>query len=66
MDIKRKLELAEQSIRSISTHEDEDAALRHAALDRIAAIVEREKKAIDADLAARIETATGTAPATEG
>jgi hypothetical protein len=55
MDIKRKLEIVEQSIRSISTHEDEDAALRHAALDRVAAIVEREKAAVDAAVAERIE-----------
>jgi anti-sigma factor ChrR (cupin superfamily) len=55
MDIKRKLDIVEQSIVSISTHEDEDSKLREAALDHIIALAEREKKLIEEAVAARIE-----------
>lgn len=55
MDIKRKLEIVEQSIKSISTHRDEDSSVVKAALDRIAALAMNAKQDIDADVAARIE-----------
>jgi hypothetical protein len=55
MDIKRKLEIVEQSIKSISTHRDEDSTVVKAALDRIARIAEDAKQAIDAEVASRIE-----------
>lgn len=55
MDIKRKLEIVEQSIKSISTHRDEDSSVVKAALDRIASIATDAKAAIDAEVAARIE-----------
>lgn len=54
MDIKRKLELVKSNVLSISTHEDEDAAVRHAALDQIEAIVKAERDKIDAAVKARI------------
>ena len=54
MDIKRKLELVKSSIVSISTHEDEDAAVRHAALDQIDSIVKVERDKIDQAVKARI------------
>ncbi len=55
MDIKRKLEIVEQSIKSISTHRDEDSTVVKAALDRIVRIAEDAKQAIDAEVASRIE-----------
>lgn len=54
MDIPRKIEIADQAVRSISHHRDEDAAVRKAALDAVAALIERERAAIDAEIAERI------------
>ncbi len=46
MDIKRKLEIAEQSIRSISTHDDQDSALRIAAMERLEKFIEAERQSM--------------------
>lgn len=59
MDIRRKIEVAQQAIRSISTHDDADLAVRNAALDKLGATIEAEREAaqgrvqgtIDAQLA---------------
>lgn len=54
MDLGRKVEIVEQSIRSLTTHDDVDAAVRHAALDRIEAAIKVEREAIDARVKAHI------------
>lgn len=54
MDLKKKAQIAAQAIDSISRHDDEDAAVRHAVLDHVAAHIAAEKAAIDARLAARV------------
>ena len=55
MDIKRKIEIVEQAVRSISQHSDEDAALLKAALGRVTEMVDAEVTALDARVAADIE-----------
>lgn len=59
MDMKRKLELIDLSIKSISMHEDEDAQVRQAALDRVIEMVKGEKVAIEAKVAADISDKLG-------
>jgi hypothetical protein len=54
MKLNRKLEIAETAITSISRHEDEDGAVRVAALDRVIAFAEAEKKGIADGIAADI------------
>lgn len=54
MDLNRKLELLTASVRSISQHDDLDAAVRHAAMDRVEAIVASERLGIDARVKAAI------------
>lgn len=54
MDLNRKLELVQQSVKSISTHEDIDAAVRLAALARIGGTVKAESEAINARIEAEI------------
>jgi hypothetical protein len=54
MNLQRKIEVATMAVTSISRHEDEDAAVRHAALDRLEALVKAEREAIDARVAERI------------
>ena len=57
MKLNRKLEIVWQAVKSISTHTDEDAAVRAAALDRVAEIVAAEKAALDAEVKAGIDSA---------
>lgn len=59
MDIKRKLELLKNNVVSISTHDDEDAAVRLAALDQVDAMVKAEREAIEARVQARIADSFG-------
>lgn len=54
MNLTRKIEVAAMAITSISRHDDEDAAVRHAALDRVEALLRAERDAIDARLRAHI------------
>lgn len=63
MDLKRKLELTESAITSISRHDDEDAAVRHAALDRVVQMIERERAGIDQRVKERTASMLGDAPA---
>lgn len=58
MKIARKIEIAEQAVRSISMHDDEDAQLRLAALDRLEATIKAEREAIAKRLQAKIDAAT--------
>lgn len=55
MDIKRKLEIIEQSIKSLAGHDDADLALRNAALDKVVAIVEAERTAATERVSVAIE-----------
>lgn len=59
MNIKRKLELLKLSLVSISSHEDEDAAVRLAALDQVDAMVKAEREAIAARVQAHIDASLG-------
>lgn len=57
MNLQRKLQIVEQSVRSISTHEDADAAVRHAALDAIEEVVKAERDAINKRVQASVAAA---------
>lgn len=59
MNIKRKLELLQGSITSIGTHDDEDAAVRLAALDQAEAMIKAEREGIEARVQARIDASLG-------
>lgn len=59
MDIKRKIEIVGQAVRSIAHHHDEDLAVREAALDQIQALVEAERTAARGRVQARIAAAVG-------
>lgn len=63
MDLKRKLDNLEMYLSSISTHSDEDAAVRIAFLDQVASRVQAHKEAINAEVAARITAAMNPQPA---
>jgi hypothetical protein len=54
MNLARKIEMAAQTIRSISRHEDEDAAVRQAVLDQVEATIKDERAWITARIAERI------------
>lgn len=45
MKLNRKLEIAEQAIRSISQHDDADLAMRQAALERLQGFIVTELEA---------------------
>jgi len=59
MKLNRKLEIAEQAIRSISTHDDEDAAVRDAALKRLEEFIEAERQAAAQRVQAKIAAQVG-------
>ena len=59
MKIQRKLEIAEQAIRSITTHDDEDAAVRDAALKRLEAFIESERQAAAERVQKKIDEQVG-------
>lgn len=46
MDIKQKLKIVEQAVKSISTHDDADSVVVVAALNHIAAMVGVETQAV--------------------
>lgn len=54
MNLARKLEIAAMSVTSISRHDDEDAAVRHAALTKLEELIKAEREAMDARIAAHI------------
>lgn len=54
MNLTRKIEIIERSITSLTRHDDEDAAVRHAALDHVIRIIEAERSAIEERVKARI------------
>ena len=60
MDIKTKLAYVEQHIKGISRHDDEDAAVRAAALSRIVDLVEAERAEMQIRVAARVEELMGS------
>lgn len=54
MDLNRKLEVVSMAVTSISRHDDEDAAVRHAALNRVEALIKAEREAMGARVVERI------------
>lgn len=44
MDIRRKMDIVEQAVRSISTHDDADSGVISAALDKVAAMIEEQRR----------------------
>lgn len=61
MDITRKVEIIKAGVESLARHDDMDAAVREAALDRVVAIVELERQAARDRVQAKIEAALGAA-----
>lgn len=59
MDIRAKLNMVERSIESIATHNDEDADVRRAALDRIVSLCEQAKAGVDSAVQADINAQLG-------
>lgn len=59
MQIHDKLPYAKQHIRSISRHDDQDAAIRLAALDHLVKFIEAEKAAIHERVQAKIDAQVG-------
>ena len=62
MKINRKIEIAEQAIRSISQHDDAELAMRDAALSRLVATIEAERTAAHARVQATIDEQLGKQP----
>lgn len=56
MDLQRKLEIVENSISHITRADDQDSAIRSAALDSVDRFVAAERKAMADRLAAKIKT----------
>ena len=54
MDLRKKNEIVEQAILSISTHTDEDANVRKAQLGRLRDFIDAQQKKIDDEVAARV------------
>jgi hypothetical protein len=54
MNLARKIEIAALAVTSISRHDDEDAAVRHAALARLEELIKAEHEAMDERVKARI------------
>lgn len=54
MKLDRKVELVKQALRSLTTHDDADAAVRHAALDHLDAFIKAEREAMDARIAEKV------------
>ena len=65
MDLNRKLELVQASIRSISEHRDEDTAVRSAALDHVDQMVKDERERMKAEVDPRKRLSFKPAAATE-
>lgn len=56
MDLQKKLGYVRANIQSVSTHRDVDAAVRKHALGLIKEMIVTEEQAIDAEIAAQVET----------
>jgi hypothetical protein len=59
MDLKRKLELAAQTVASIADHDDSDATVRLAALDKVQALLDTQRAAIAARVADEVAAQLG-------
>jgi hypothetical protein len=66
MKLNRKIQIVEQALRSLTTHDDADVAVRHAALERIEAFIKAERAAMDARVKAKIVDAVGEAVSDQG
>lgn len=62
MNLQRKIEIARYNIASIARHDDEELAVRIAALDQVVGIVNEEKAAAQQRVAERV-SAMSAAPA---
>jgi hypothetical protein len=65
MDLGRKLQHLQQSVRSISTHRDQPVAMRVDQLKAVLVFIENEINRIENEPTSA-ETATGTDPSTSG
>lgn len=63
MNLQRKIEIARLSIASIARHDDEELAVRIAALDQVAAIIADEKAQAQQRVADRVAAMAAPAPA---
>ena len=61
MNLQRKIEIAATAIFSISQHDDEDSAVRQAALDLVEKVIAAERAAINTRVAASVAQATASA-----
>lgn len=59
MDLQRKIEIGQTSITNISRADDQDSAIRHAALGALEKFISAEREAIDARLAEKIKSHLG-------
>jgi hypothetical protein len=59
MDIRRKIEIAEQAVRSISDHTDADSVVLLAALGRLKMSVEEKIADVTADVKRQAQEAVG-------
>lgn len=59
MDLKRKIDLAAQSIASIADHDDSDATVRLAALDKVQALIDAQRAAIASRVAGEVASQLG-------
>lgn len=66
MEMKRKVELAQQSIAFISRHDDADMAVREAALKRIETFIASEREQMGVRVAEKIESSVGAEPVKKG
>ncbi len=55
MDLARKVEIAKEAINSISRHDDEDAGVRTAILERVEQHIKDELSGIEDRIRSRIE-----------
>lgn len=63
MNLQRKIEITRLSIASIARHDDEELAVRIAALDQVAAIIADEKAQAQQRVADRVAAMAAPAPA---
>ena len=59
MDLQAKIVIARRAVESISRHDDEEAAVRLATLDRVDEIIKAERAAIRERVRARLEQVLG-------
>ena len=63
MKLNRKLEIVEAALLSITSHEEEDGAVRMAALDQVSSMVAAHREQITAEIQSKISAALRPAAA---